>query len=82
MLHFFIQVVEAPAHESHVLEMHRTGNKFGGIHPFFWFLIAAIIITFHAVLFRLIYNEYCVNDKYRFRYYTSIIVIKINSNLL
>jgi len=62
-----VEVGEAPAHEQHVLELHRTGTRLGGLHPFFWFTIAAIIILFHLFLFRLIYNEYCGTDKYRFR---------------
>jgi len=64
------EVGEAPAHESHVLEMHRTGNRLGGLHPLFWVTIAGIIVAFHLFLFRLIYNEYCANDKYRFRKYS------------
>jgi len=63
-----VEVGEAPAHESHVLELHRTGGT--GLHPLFWFTIAAIIIAFHLFLFRLIYNEYCGNDKYRLRKYS------------
>ena len=45
-----VEVGEAPAHESHVLELHRTGGT--GLHPLFWFTIAAIIIAFHLFLFR------------------------------
>jgi len=65
-----VEVGEAPAHEQHVLELHRTGTRLGGLHPLFWFSIAAIIILFHLFLFRLIYNEYCGNDKYRLRKYS------------
>merc|ERR1719500_2025797 len=55
-------------HTIHVLELHRTGGT--GLHPLFWFTIAAIIIAFHLFLFRLIFNEYCGNDKYRLRKYS------------
>jgi len=63
------EVSEAPAHEQHVLELHRTGARAGGLHPIFWISIAAIIITFHIFLFRLIYDEYCAStgDKHRIR---------------
>jgi len=67
-----VEVGEAPAHEQHVLELHRTGTRLGGLHPLFWFTIASIIVLFHMFLFRLIYNEYCAgpNEKYRIRKYS------------
>jgi len=66
------ELVEAPAHEQHVLELHRTGARIGGLHPVFWIAIASIIVIFHLFLFRLIYNEYCAgpSDKYRIRKYS------------
>jgi len=67
-----VEVGDAPAHEQHVLELHRTGARLGGLHPLFWFSIATIIVIFHLFLFRLIYNEYCAgpNEKYRIRKYS------------
>ena len=47
-----VEVGEAPAHEQHVLELHRTGTRLGGLHPVFWFTIIAIIVAFHIFLFR------------------------------
>jgi hypothetical protein len=63
------EAAEAPAHEQHVLELHRTGARIGGLHPVFWIFLALIIVFFHLFLFRLIYNEYCgaPADKYRIR---------------
>lgn len=67
------EVVEAPAHEPHVLELHRTGGRLGGLPVIFWLSIASIIIVFHLFLVKLIYNEYCAgsdNNKYRSRKYS------------
>jgi len=63
------EVGEAPAHEQHVLELHRTGVRIGGLHPIFWVSLVCLILFFHLFLFRLIYNEYCGggSDKYRIR---------------
>ena len=58
----------APAHEQHVLELHRHGARLGGLPAIFWVSIAFLILVFHLFLFRLIYNEYCAQpDKYRIR---------------
>ena len=77
-----VEVGEAPAHEQHVLELHRTGARLGGLHPLFWFSIATIIVIFHLFLFRyiilsninnntivsrLIYNEYCAGPSEKYR---------------
>jgi len=65
------EVAEAPAHELHVLELHRSGNRLGGLPAIFWFSIAALIIVFHLFLFKLIYNEYCAGpEKHRIRKYS------------
>ncbi|XP_023319855.1 uncharacterized protein KIAA2013 homolog [Eurytemora carolleeae] len=62
------EVVEAPAHQPHVLELHRSGNKLGGLPVIFWISIASLIIVFHLFLFKLIYNEYCAGqEKQRIR---------------
>lgn len=49
----------APAHEHHVIALHRHGHHFGGLPTIFWVSIAFLIIVFHLFLFKLIYNEYC-----------------------
>ncbi|KAL4225720.1 hypothetical protein ACF0H5_016409 [Mactra antiquata] len=53
------EIVEAPAHEHHVIALHKHGHHFGGLPTFFWISIAFLIIVFHLFLFKLIYNEYC-----------------------
>ena len=73
---------EAPAHEQHVLELHRTGARIGGLHPLFWIFLALIIIFFHLFLFRsmgilnycfylhdcrIIYLEYCAGPTDKYR---------------
>ena len=47
---------EAPAHEQHVLELHRTGARIGGLHPVFWIILALIIVFFHLFLFRFVFS--------------------------
>jgi len=65
------EVADAPAHEQHVLELHRHGARLGGLPAIFWVSIAFLILVFHLFLFRLIYNEYCAQpDKYRIRKYS------------
>ncbi|PSN55816.1 hypothetical protein C0J52_02479 [Blattella germanica] len=63
-------IVEAPAHEHHVIALHRHGHHLGGLPTLFWVSICFLIVTFHLFLFKLIYNEYCgqQQDKYRTRY--------------
>ncbi|XP_013091459.2 uncharacterized protein KIAA2013 homolog isoform X1 [Biomphalaria glabrata] len=53
------EVNEAPAHEHHVIALHKHGHHFGGLPTIFWVSIAFLIIIFHLFLFKLIYNEYC-----------------------
>jgi len=64
------EVAEAPAHEHHVLALHRHGHHLGGLPTMFWISIAFLVVIFHLFLFKLIYNEYCGNhtDKFRARY--------------
>ncbi|XP_046367670.1 uncharacterized protein KIAA2013 homolog [Haliotis rufescens] len=58
-------IEEAPAHEHHVIALHRHGHHFGGLPTLFWVSIAFLIIIFHLFLFKLIYNEYCQGqDRY------------------
>ncbi|XP_060585410.1 uncharacterized protein KIAA2013 homolog [Ruditapes philippinarum] len=53
------EIVEAPAHEHHVIALHKHGHHFGGLPIIFWVSIAFLVIVFHLFLFKLIYNEYC-----------------------
>lgn len=53
------EVEEAPAHEHHVIALHRHGNHLGGLPTAFWAIFSLLIILFHLFLFKLIYNEYC-----------------------
>ncbi|XP_053384507.1 uncharacterized protein KIAA2013 homolog isoform X3 [Mercenaria mercenaria] len=53
------EIVEAPAHEHHVIALHKHGHHFGGLPTIFWVSIAFLVIVFHLFLFKLIYNEYC-----------------------
>ncbi|XP_076471701.1 uncharacterized protein KIAA2013 homolog isoform X2 [Babylonia areolata] len=63
------EIKEAPAHEHHVLALHKHGHHFGGLPTLFWVSIAFLIIIFHMFLFKLIYNEYCQGqERYRSRY--------------
>ena len=49
----------APAHEHHVIALHKHGHHLGGLPTFFWATFSLLIICFHLFLFKLIYNEYC-----------------------
>ncbi|XP_037960410.1 uncharacterized protein KIAA2013 homolog isoform X2 [Teleopsis dalmanni] len=63
------QVVEAPAHEQHVIALHKHGHQLGGLPTLFWVSICAIIVVFHVFLCKLIIKEYCEpSDKIRYRY--------------
>lgn len=63
------EVVEAPAHEHHVIALHKHGHHLGGLPTLFWVSICAIIIIFHVFLCKLIVKEYCEPpDKLRYRY--------------
>ena len=68
---------EAPAHEHHVIALHRHGNHLGGLPTAFWAIFSLLIILFHLFLFKLIYNEYCAgvqpeigrsHSRFRFSY--------------
>lgn len=63
------EVVEAPAHEHHVIALHKHGHHLGGLPTLFWVSICVIIIIFHVFLCKLIVKEYCEPpDKMRYRY--------------
>lgn len=58
--------VAAPAHEAHVMAVHRTGHHLGGLPTLFWGSLAFLIVIFHLFLAKLIYNEYCVSPQDRY----------------
>lgn len=53
------EVVEAPAHEHHVIALHKHGHSLGGLNPLFWVSIILLIVVFHLFLCRIIMNEFC-----------------------
>ncbi|KAG1683769.1 hypothetical protein GQR58_009770 [Nymphon striatum] len=57
------EVMEAPAHEHHVIALHKHGHHWGGLPPFFWISILTLVLIFHLFLVKLIYNEYCVSPE-------------------
>lgn len=63
------EVAEAPAHEHHLISLHRHGHSLGGLPTLFWVSICVIIVVFHVFLCKLIVKEYCEPpDKMRYRY--------------
>ena len=56
----------APAHEHHVIAMHRHGHHLGGLPIMFWGSLGFLIVIFHMFLVKLIYNEYCVSPQDRY----------------
>ncbi|XP_072934190.1 uncharacterized protein KIAA2013 homolog [Epargyreus clarus] len=56
------EVVEAPAHENHVIALHKHGHSLGGLNPLFWVSIIVLIVMFHLFLCRIIMNEFCDNN--------------------
>ncbi|CAG9126427.1 unnamed protein product [Plutella xylostella] len=53
------EVIEAPAHEDHVIALHKHGHSLGGLNPLFWMSIICLIVVFHLFLCRIIMNEFC-----------------------
>lgn len=53
------EVVEAPAHENHVIALHKHGHSLGGLNPLFWMSVIILIVLFHLFLCRIIMNEFC-----------------------
>lgn len=53
------EIALAPAHEHHVIALHRHGHKWGGLPTIFWLTIIALIVIFHLFLVKLVINEYC-----------------------
>ncbi|XP_022184479.2 uncharacterized protein KIAA2013 homolog [Nilaparvata lugens] len=63
------EVIEAPAHEHHVIALHKHGHHLGGLPTLFWVSVGFLIVVFHLFLFKLIYNEYCgKHESRRMRY--------------
>lgn len=63
------EIVEAPAHEHHVIFLHKHGSSLGGLPTLFWIAICAIIVVFHVFLCKLIVKEYCEPPEIkRYRY--------------
>lgn len=63
------EIVEAPAHEHHVIFLHKHGSNLGGLPTLFWIAICAIIVIFHVFLCKLIVKEYCEPPEIkRYRY--------------
>ncbi|CAB3382785.1 Hypothetical predicted protein [Cloeon dipterum] len=63
------EINEAPAHEHHIIALHKHGHHLGGLPTLFWVSICFLILVFHMFLIKLIYNEYCgPQDRYRVRY--------------
>merc|ERR1712142_778004 len=60
------EVDVAPAHEHHVLALHRHGHHLGGLPPFFWVAVAFLILLFHLFLVKLICNECKFKDSNSF----------------
>ncbi|KRZ73805.1 Uncharacterized protein T10_10961 [Trichinella papuae] len=52
------EVANAPAHEHHIIALHKHGHRLGGLPPAFWFSLGVLLILFHLFLIKLIYNEY------------------------
>ncbi|OUC48409.1 hypothetical protein D917_06170, partial [Trichinella nativa] len=51
------EVANAPAHEHHIIALHKHGHRLGGLPPAFWFSLGVLLILFHLFLFKLIYND-------------------------
>ncbi|XP_015115145.1 uncharacterized protein KIAA2013 homolog [Diachasma alloeum] len=62
-------VDEAPAHDHHVMALHKHGHQLGGLPTFFWVSICFLIVVFHMFLCKLIFTEYYDHqDRQRGRY--------------
>lgn len=60
------EVALAPAHEHHVIALHKHGHSLGGLPTIFWVSICILIVVFHLFLCRIIVTEFCdPPDKYR-----------------
>jgi len=51
------EVLDAPAHESKTIDLHKHGeNK--GLPTIFWVVLVALLLAFHAFLVKLLYTEW------------------------
>lgn len=67
-IRFFLSFFLAPAHEHHVIALHRHGHSLG-LPALFWISVCAIIVIFHIFLCKLIAKEYLnPPEKMRYRY--------------
>lgn len=55
------EVGSAPAHEEEVIEMHRSGEATGGMTTF-WVFVFVVIVVFHLVVAKIVWNEYRKGD--------------------
>lgn len=63
------KIVEAPAHDHHVVALHKHGSHLGGLPLMFWATVITLIVIFHLFLCKLIFNEYCgKQDKMKVKY--------------
>ncbi|XP_043278837.1 uncharacterized protein KIAA2013 homolog isoform X2 [Venturia canescens] len=63
-------VDEAPAHDHHLMALHKHGHQLGGLPTFFWVSICFLIVVFHLFLFKIIITEYWGHqDRQRTRNY-------------
>ncbi|KRY17497.1 Uncharacterized protein T12_4593 [Trichinella patagoniensis] len=69
------EVANAPAHEHHIIALHKHGHRLGGLPPAFWFSLGVLLILFHLFLIKLIYNEYKSDRKpypnWRYTFYSN-----------
>lgn len=60
---------EAPAHDHHVMALHKHGHQLGGLPTFFWVTIGFLIVVFHLFLCKLMITEYRGHqDRQKVRY--------------
>lgn len=67
-MRFLPILFSAPAHEHHVIALHKHGHSLG-LPTLFWVSVCAIIVIFHIFLCKLIAKEYWnPPEKMRYRY--------------
>lgn len=57
------EVAVAPAHENHVIALHRHGSRLGGLPTLFWISICTLVVIFHLFLFKYVYDNFVEGDK-------------------
>uniref|UniRef100_A0A914I8E8 Uncharacterized protein n=1 Tax=Globodera rostochiensis TaxID=31243 RepID=A0A914I8E8_GLORO len=57
-----IEIVDAPAHEQHTVDLHKHGGPGGGVGgglpTLFWVVLVLVLIAFHLFLLKLLYTEW------------------------